>query len=70
LKWKPKELEQGKSKVPLVVFGLGMLDRYLVKFKGNKRVVTGIFWRALKIGETKGDMTTVAIEYKTSKICN
>ncbi|ORE06452.1 hypothetical protein BCV72DRAFT_328887 [Rhizopus microsporus var. microsporus] len=60
-----------REKVPLVVFGAGMLGKDSIKLKGNRCGLTGVFWRALKRREAAGDLIAVTIdEYKSPKVCN
>ncbi|ORE10928.1 hypothetical protein BCV72DRAFT_330684 [Rhizopus microsporus var. microsporus] len=46
--WKLAKLQMEREKVLLVVFGARMFGKDSMKLKGNRRGVTGIFWRALK----------------------
>ncbi|ORE17029.1 hypothetical protein BCV71DRAFT_265135 [Rhizopus microsporus] len=70
-KWKPAKFQMEREKVPLVVFGAEMFGKDLRKLKGNRRGVSGVFWRALKGRETAGDLIVVTIdEHKASKVCN
>jgi transposase-like protein len=70
-KWRPAKFQQEKSKIPLVIFGSGMFGKDLVKLKGIRCGLTGVFWRTLKKREAAGDLIAVTIdEHKTSRICN
>ncbi|KAG2197190.1 hypothetical protein INT46_003352 [Mucor plumbeus] len=70
-KWKPSKFEYDKSKVPLIVFGTGMVGKDLVKLRGLRHGVTGMFYRTLEKREKEGELLVVPIdEFKTSRICN
>ncbi|KAG2202802.1 hypothetical protein INT46_009962 [Mucor plumbeus] len=70
-KWKPTKFEYEKSKVPLIVFGTGMVGKDLAKLRGLRHGVTGMFYRTLKKREKEGELLVVPIdEFKTSRICN
>jgi len=57
--------------VPLIVFGTGMVGKDLVKLRGLRHGVTGMFYRTLKKREKEGELLVVPIdEFKTSRICN
>ncbi|KAI7900524.1 uncharacterized protein BX663DRAFT_517920 [Cokeromyces recurvatus] len=60
-----------KSKVPLVVFGVGMFGKDLVHCKGLRSGITELFYKTLKRREINGDLIVVTIdEYLTSQVCS
>lgn len=60
-----------REKVPLVVFGSGMVGKDQVKLKGLRVGVTGKLYEALKKRERRGDLIVVGIdEYLTSQVCS
>ncbi|KAG2203207.1 hypothetical protein INT46_008991 [Mucor plumbeus] len=70
-KWKPSKFEYDKSKVPLIVFGAGMVGKDSIKLIGLRHGVTGMFYRTLKKRKKEGELLVVPIdEFKTSRICN
>jgi hypothetical protein len=68
---KPAKFQMEREKMALVVFGAGMFEKDLIKLKGNRCGVTGVFWRALKRREAAGELIAITIdECKTPKVCN
>jgi transposase len=57
--------------MPLITFGAGMIGKYLVKLRGLRHGVTGVFYRTLKKHGKEGKLLVVPINgFKTPRFCN